>query len=245
MKSKRSALLLISSLACGAALAQIPAPLMKGLEGLIKKNEPDQRGASPNVPAAAPAANSPAQPKAAEAPGNNVAVAKQESAATANRYVISDDQSETTDSQTGLTWTRSLQNIFLGELYGGQKNMSKQAPYSKALEHAKLVSQKTGKTWRLPTLEEIGTLRVRTAEEASAKRGTSNESTLYDINAFPNIQPGGARYWTADTVPPRGPVTRAKAVTFNPDAGGAFPYEKTIEASDFMHVILVRGTLKK
>jgi Protein of unknown function (DUF1566) len=247
MKSKRSALLLISSLACGAALAQIPAPLMKGLEGLIKKNEPDQRSASPNVPAAAPAANSPAQPKAAEASSNNVAMAKQESAAAANRYVISDDKTETTDNQTGLTWTRNRQRIFMGLLYDGQKNMSTQAPYNKALEHAKLVSQKDGMVWRLPTVEEIGTLRIRTAEEAAAKSASSFDRTLYDVNAFPNIlEAGGVRFWTADTVPPnRSPVTKAQAVTFSLDMGGALSYAKTMDANDLLRVILVRGILKK
>lgn len=235
-------------MACGVALAQIPAPLLKGLEGLIKNSETAQRGLPNSAPAsvAAPVVNNVAQSKPVEGSSNSVAVVKPEIAATPSRYVVSDDKSETTDNQTGLTWTRSLQNVFLGELYGGQKNMSRQAPYNKALEHAKLFSQKTGNNWRLPTLEEIGTLRIRTAREASEKRGTSNENTLYDNYAFPSIQPGGARYWTTDTVPPnRSPVTRAKAITFNPDAGGAFPYEMTIDANDFMYVMLVRGTMKK
>jgi Protein of unknown function (DUF1566) len=196
---KRSALLLISGLACGVALAQLPA------------------------------------------------AAKQESMASGNRYAISQDKTETTDNLTGLTWTRNRQRIFMELLYDGQKKMSTQAPYSNALEHAKLVSQKDGMAWRLPTVEEIGTLRIRTAAEAAAKSASSFDRTLYDVNAFPNLlEAGGVRFWTADTVPPnRSPVTKAQAVTFSLDAGDALPYAKAIDANDLLRVILVRGTIKK
>lgn len=224
-----------ASLSCAIASAQLPLP---GELGSALKALSGDRGARYGAGVEPGAVMPPQDALPASSPS---AIADK-----SGRFVISADGIEVTDTQTGLTWTRKMQLIYLKELAAGRKEIRKHAPYDKAVEHAAAISRKTGKSWRLPTVDEFNTLKVRTPEEAQANAGSQDKSTVHDVRAFPSIEPGGARYWTADTLPARAAQPRrAKAITFNPHAGGDFPYEVTLDTKEHIFVMLVRGNTKR
>lgn len=236
MKRRDYLLAGLASLTYALASAQVSLPSDVG--NLLKALS-DTRGVKPAQDAGTESGAMLHPSGASMSPANAVA-------ADTGRFAVSTDSTEVIDNQTGLIWTRELQSVYLKDLAAGQKEIRKHAPYDKALEHAAMMSRKTGKSWRLPTVDEFSTLKVRTQAEAQANSGTREMSTLHDLAAFPNIEPGGSRYWTADTLPPRtARPRRAKAITFNPHAGGDFPYEVTLDTTEHVLVMLVRGSIKR
>lgn len=104
------------------------------------------------------------------------------SAASAQQFSISADGSEVTDQNTGLIWRRCPE----GMIYSNNTctGVANKLNHAEAVRHAATQASGSGKSWRLPTLEEL---------RSKTKRTLSNVKV--DSVAFPAMPPG--QYWTA------------------------------------------------
>lgn len=70
-------------------------------------------------------------------------------------YLISEDKTEATDQNTGLTWRRCAEGV---PLSGSCAGVAKQFTHAQALQHATDVAISTGVAWRLPNIKELATI---------------------------------------------------------------------------------------
>lgn len=103
-----------------------------------------------------------------------------------DRYKVSADGQEVTDSRTGLTWRRCAEGMTLkGKACAGQAVF---VSHVEASSRAKAASS-AGIEWRLPQLKELSSIvAVREAEEGRA---------AIDPTAFPSTPAG--RFWTSSS----------------------------------------------
>ncbi|MES2911638.1 MAG: DUF1566 domain-containing protein [Pseudomonadota bacterium] len=105
-------------------------------------------------------------------------------AAAQDRYTVSADGQEVTDSRSGLTWRRCAEGMsWKKTTCSGKASFVNQAD-------AAALAKAAGGEWRLPVLKEMsGIVAVREAEEGKA---------AIDPRAFPGTPPG--RFWTSSSV---------------------------------------------
>lgn len=146
-----------------------------------------------------------------------VAVTMLSQSALANdRFTYSANGAEVTDSSTGLTWRRCSE----GQQFTNDRCAGKAIEYNYkgALAHAKSrASRETA--WRVPTIDELGTLVVKSAKPAAI-----------DNAVFPDTLAN--RYWSSS--PHETDATQAMIVLFKD--GHGFKYHRSNKA----HVRLVR-----
>jgi hypothetical protein len=111
-------------------------------------------------------------------------------AASAQPYVISADGTEVTDQKTGLIWRRCAEGLnWNGSTCAGNSPDAAlwdatRFTHEQALQHAAAQASITGKAWRLPTIEELGSI--------GYPEGTVNNPAVRDRKAFP----GTPHDWT-------------------------------------------------
>jgi Protein of unknown function (DUF1566) len=133
-----------------------------------------------------------------------------------DRFTYSANGAEVTDSSTGMTWLRCSE----GQQFSNDRCVGKATEYNykAALAHAKSrVSREAA--WRVPSIDELGTLVVKSGRPAAI-----------DTNAFPDTVAN--RYWSSS--PHDTDATQAMIVLFKD--GHVFKYHRNNKA----HVRLVR-----
>ncbi|MES2510556.1 MAG: DUF1566 domain-containing protein [Pseudomonadota bacterium] len=105
-------------------------------------------------------------------------------AAAQERFSVSADGQEVTDSRSGLTWRRCAEGMsWKKTTCTGKASFVNQA-------EAAALAKAAGGEWRLPILKELSSIvNVREAEENKA---------AIDPRAFPGTPPG--RFWTSSSV---------------------------------------------
>jgi Protein of unknown function (DUF1566) len=133
-----------------------------------------------------------------------------------DRFTYSANGAEVTDTSTGLTWRRCSE----GQIWSSERCAGKATEhnYKGALAHAKSSVTREA-AWRVPNLEELGTLVVKSGRPAAI-----------DTNAFPDTVAN--RYWSSS--PHETDATQAMIVLFKD--GHVFKYHRNNKA----HVRLVR-----
>ncbi|MEQ1531432.1 MAG: DUF1566 domain-containing protein, partial [Methylococcales bacterium] len=99
-----------------------------------------------------------------------------------NRYTLSEDGQEVTDTLTGLIWRRCVEGMhWNGSSCAGQENGYM---FEEALQQASLQASSTGKNWRLPNTKELASLIDPTRTDL-----------LINADVFPNTP--NFQSWTA------------------------------------------------
>jgi Protein of unknown function (DUF1566) len=106
------------------------------------------------------------------------------------RYNLSADGQEVTDSKTGLVWRRCAEGmVWKAPTCTGQAVYSTQA---EAAGRAKAVATSGDQPWRLPTMKELSSIvAVREAGEGKA----AIDATIFPVTPL-------ARFWTSSSVGP-------------------------------------------
>lgn len=134
-----------------------------------------------------------------------------------DRFIYSPLGAEVTDTTTGLTWRRCSE----GQIWSSERCVGKATVhnYKGALASAKVrATQKVA--WRVPNVDELGTLVVKSAKPAAI-----------DTTVFPDTVAN--RYWSS--TPHETEATQAMIVLFKD--GHVFKYHRNNKA----HVRLVRN----
>jgi Protein of unknown function (DUF1566) len=134
-----------------------------------------------------------------------------------DRFTYSADGAEVTDFSTGLTWRRCSE----GQVWSNERCVGKATEHNfkGALAHAKSRAIRQS-AWRVPSIEELGTLVEKSARPAAV-----------DGSAFPDTLAN--RYWSSS--PHETEATQAMIVLFKD--GHVFKYHRNNKA----HVRLVRN----
>jgi Protein of unknown function (DUF1566) len=140
-----------------------------------------------------------------------------QSAIANDRFTFSANGAEVTDVSTGLTWRRCSE----GQVLSNERCVGKATEHNfkGALAHAKSRATRQS-AWRVPSIEELGTLVEKSARPAAI-----------DGSAFPDTLAN--RYWSSS--PHETEATQAMMVLFKD--GHVFKYHRNNKA----HVRLVRN----
>lgn len=134
-----------------------------------------------------------------------------------DRFTYSANGAEVTDTSTGLTWRRCSEGQQFS--YDRCEGKATEHSFKGALAHAKSRATRQS-AWRVPSIEELGTLVEKSARPAAI-----------DGSAFPDTLAN--RYWSSS--PHETEATQAMIVLFKD--GHVFKYHRNNKA----HVRLVRN----